>query len=205
MGAKRTENMDSIAHKLERIKALGIKYHPDNFESLRQAVKESDDSTLAGLWFDICEQWLEAAHVKIAKTEQRSEVDSTWRSHWDEAIKAKGNLEQEIERLRTDYGFERMRHSSGARISRVKRQPVSSQRAAGELLTAAQAADYLAITISYLYKLSSKGTLPKHKPGGKMIYFEKTDLEAYKTGNRISSVSEIATQTRRRAGSRRRM
>jgi len=196
--------MDSIEIKLERIRTSGIKYHPDNFESLKRAIADSNDHALMGLWFDICEQWLEAVYVKIAKIEQRSDVDSTWTSHWEEAFKAKKNLEQEIERLRTEFGFKRMRHTSGSGLTTGQRQPVSSQRPAGELLTAAQSADYLGIKISYLYKLSSKGSLPKYNPGGKIIFFAKTDLEAYKTGNRISSVHELATQTSRTRNTRRR-
>jgi excisionase family DNA binding protein len=190
------ENMDSIERKLKRIVELGIKYHPDNFESLKKTIVESTDPALCGLWFDICEQWLEAAYVKIAKTEQRSEVDSTWRSHWEEAFKAKKNLEQEIERLRTEFGFKKMRHTSGTGLTERKRQPGPSGGSTDQMLTATQAAEFLGITKSYLYKLSSKGILAKHKPGGKIILFARTDLEGYRSGNRIPSVSELAAQTR---------
>ena len=192
------ENMDSIGLKLERIKTSGIKYHPDNFESLRRAVADSNDHALAALWFDICEQWLEMVYIKIAKTEQRSEVDSTWRSHWEEAFKAKKNLEQEIERLRTEFGFKKMRHTSGTGLTERKRQPGPSGGNEDQMLTATQAADYLGIKISYLYKLSSKGSLPKYNPGGKIIFFAKTDLEAYKTRNRTPSVTEIVAQGKKR-------
>ncbi len=190
--------MDSIGLKLKRIKTSGIKYHPDNFESLRRAVADSNDHALAGLWFDICEQWLEMVYIKIAKTEERSNIDSTWRSHWEEAFKAKKNLEQEIERLRADFGFERLRHSTGARKTAGKRQSGPPQPTADDLLTAVQAAEFLGITITYLYKLSSKGALAKYKPGGKIIFFSKTELEAYKTRNRTPSVTEIVAQGRKR-------
>ena len=194
--------MDSIGLKLERIKTSGIKYHPDNFESLRRAVADSNDHALAALWFDICEQWLEMVYMKIAKTEQRSEVDSTWRSHWEEAFKAKKNLEQEIERLRTEFGFKKMRHTSGTGLTERKRQPGPSGGNTDQMLTATQAADYLGIKISYLYKLSSKGSLPKYNPGGKIIFFAKTDLEAYKTRNRTPSVTEIVAQGRKSISAR---
>lgn len=41
------------------------------------------------------------------------------------------------------------------------------------------AANYLGIALSTLYKLTSSGKIRFSKPGGKMIYFAKADLDNY--------------------------
>lgn len=52
-----------------------------------------------------------------------------------------------------------------------------------EMLTFKEAADYLGISCSLLYKLTSNLMIPHYKPRGKMLYFSRTELEDYmKTG-----------------------
>jgi len=45
--------------------------------------------------------------------------------------------------------------------------------------TFAEAAKYLDISKSYLYKLTSLGKIPHFKPYGKKIYFRKEDLDEW--------------------------
>lgn len=42
-----------------------------------------------------------------------------------------------------------------------------------------QAADYLDLSPSYLYKLVSKGAIHAHKPNGKKIYFSREELDKW--------------------------
>ena len=42
-----------------------------------------------------------------------------------------------------------------------------------------EAAEYLGITKSSLYKLTSKGKITHYKPGGGKIYFYRSDLDEY--------------------------
>lgn len=60
-----------------------------------------------------------------------------------------------------------------------------------DILTLDEAAVYLGISKSYLYKLSSSRKITHYKPGNKMIYFEKTELKRWMMTNRVSTVSEI--------------
>ena len=53
------------------------------------------------------------------------------------------------------------------------------------VLTFQEAADYSGLSRSYLYKLTSKGIIPHFKPEGKMIYFERTQLEKWLLRNPI--------------------
>jgi len=55
-----------------------------------------------------------------------------------------------------------------------------------KFLTAKQAAEYLGIRISYLYKLTHQKTFPYYKPNGKLVYFLQSDLLNFLSGNRVS-------------------
>jgi excisionase family DNA binding protein len=57
-----------------------------------------------------------------------------------------------------------------------------------------EAATYLKICKSTLYKKTSLREIPFCKPGGKLILFLKTDLEDYLTKNRFQPISEIESK-----------
>jgi len=46
-----------------------------------------------------------------------------------------------------------------------------------EVLTSDEAARYMGISKSYLYKLTMRGEIPHFKPMGKMCYFNRVELE----------------------------
>lgn len=58
-------------------------------------------------------------------------------------------------------------------------------------LTLQQAAEYLGISKSSLYKKTFKREIQFFKPGGKLIYFRKSDLDKWIYRNRKSSDGEI--------------
>ncbi len=60
-----------------------------------------------------------------------------------------------------------------------------------EILNAAEAANYLGIKKSYLYRLTSGKLIPHSKPNGKKIYFSVEDLNAWMMGNRIHTEEEL--------------
>jgi excisionase family DNA binding protein len=53
------------------------------------------------------------------------------------------------------------------------------------------AAEYLGISKSHLYQLTSKGKIGHYKPAGKKLYFDKTDLDEYLRRNRVKPQWEI--------------
>lgn len=61
-----------------------------------------------------------------------------------------------------------------------------------EVLTSDEAAQYMGISKSYLYKLTMRQQIPHFKPRGKMCYFNRTELEQWLQSNRISTDSEIS-------------
>lgn len=60
-----------------------------------------------------------------------------------------------------------------------------------EVLTSEEAAKYMGISMSYLYKLTMRQQIPFYKPMGKMCYFNRHELEEWLQSNRMSSSDEI--------------
>lgn len=65
------------------------------------------------------------------------------------------------------------------------------------LLTTTEAAHYLGVKPSYLYKMMMRRAIPYYKPGGKLCFFAKDDLDAWLTSIRIKSQSEIESEAAR--------
>ena len=59
------------------------------------------------------------------------------------------------------------------------------------VLNIGEAATYTGLTESYLYKLTSRQEIPHFKPRGKMIYFNRVELDDWLQQNRVKSNSEI--------------
>ena len=61
-----------------------------------------------------------------------------------------------------------------------------------EVLTSDEAAKYMGISKSYLYKLTMNQEIPHFKPMGKMCYFNRMELEEWLQSNRVATNSEIS-------------
>ncbi len=60
-----------------------------------------------------------------------------------------------------------------------------------EVLTSDEAARYMGISKSYLYKLTMLRKIPHYKPMGKMCYFNRMELEQWLQGNRAATDKEL--------------
>ncbi len=60
-----------------------------------------------------------------------------------------------------------------------------------EVLNFNEAAVYLEVSHSHLYKLTSTGTIPAYKPNGKKLYFNRQELNKWLLSNRQASLSDI--------------
>ena len=65
-----------------------------------------------------------------------------------------------------------------------------------EVLTSDEAAKYMGVSKSYLYKLTMRQQIPHYKPMGKMVYFNRLELEQWLQNNRVSTSTEISQQTK---------
>ena len=63
-----------------------------------------------------------------------------------------------------------------------------------EVLTSDEAARYMGISKSYLYKLTMNRVIPHFKPMGKVCYFNRKELEGFLQGGRVATAAEINSQ-----------
>jgi excisionase family DNA binding protein len=56
---------------------------------------------------------------------------------------------------------------------------------------------YSALSVSYLYKLTSTQQIPHFKPRGKIIYFDRSELDEWLRQNRVKTTAEIETLLRK--------
>ena len=61
------------------------------------------------------------------------------------------------------------------RLGYLERQAISSK----DILTSQEAAVYIGVSLSQLYKMTSTNSIPHYKPRGKMCYFERKELDAW--------------------------
>ncbi len=69
----------------------------------------------------------------------------------------------------------------------LKRQYALSK----EILTLDEGAEYLNLSKSALYKMTSKKEISFYNPGGKKIYFKKSELENWILSSKSNSIKEI--------------
>lgn len=60
-----------------------------------------------------------------------------------------------------------------------------------EVLTLHEAAEYINVSISHMYKLTSDSRIPHYKPNGKMLYFNRKKLDERLLSNRNTTKDEI--------------
>ena len=62
------------------------------------------------------------------------------------------------------------------------------------VLTFAEAVMFTGLAKSYLYKLTASGKIPYYKPSGKLIYFQRSELEKWMLRNPVKTAEEIEQQ-----------
>ena len=60
-----------------------------------------------------------------------------------------------------------------------------------------EASTFLNLAKSYLYKLTSGNLIPHYKPQGKMLYFEKSELEAWLRQNPVKTKTQIEQEAQK--------
>lgn len=63
------------------------------------------------------------------------------------------------------------------------------------IFTMEEAALFTGLSKSTIYKMTMLRTIPFSKPGGKIIYFRKADLEEYMLGNLHKSESQLQQES----------
>lgn len=65
------------------------------------------------------------------------------------------------------------------------------------VLSFEEASRFLNFSKSYLYKLTSGNLIPHYKPQGKMLYFEKTELEAWLRQNPVRTQAQTDAEAQK--------
>lgn len=65
-------------------------------------------------------------------------------------------------------------------------------------LTVEELASYLGVKTSYIYKMTHNREIPFYKPGGKMIYFNREEIDEWVLSQRVATADEIRSEARRR-------
>lgn len=60
-----------------------------------------------------------------------------------------------------------------------------------EVLTLEEAARYMGVNKSHIYRLTAMGLIPHSKPTGKLCFFKRTELDEWLMSNRIATTTEI--------------
>lgn len=61
-----------------------------------------------------------------------------------------------------------------------------------EILSLKEAATYIGVSYSHLYKLTSKRKIPCYCPQGKLLYFKRSELDEWLLRNRRDTQEEIS-------------
>ena len=65
------------------------------------------------------------------------------------------------------------------------------------VLASSKLSTFLNLSKSYLYKLTSGNLIPHYKPQGKMLYFEKSELEAWLRQNPVKTKTQIEQEAQK--------
>lgn len=60
-----------------------------------------------------------------------------------------------------------------------------------DVLTFDEAVSFTGMSKSYMYKLTSAHKIPHYKPSGKMVYFNRNELQTWLLQNRVSTHDEL--------------
>jgi excisionase family DNA binding protein len=77
-----------------------------------------------------------------------------------------------------------------SQLDRLERAVISKKN----VLTLEEVVQLTSLSRSYLYKLTSAGRIPHYKPHGKLIYFDRVEVERWLLQNPIKTASQIETE-----------
>ncbi|HCE57068.1 MAG TPA: DNA-binding protein [Prolixibacteraceae bacterium] len=80
------------------------------------------------------------------------------------------------------------------KLENIERMLVEQNLLKKEVLNFSEAAVYLEVSHSHLYKLTSSGALPAYKPNGKKLYFNRKELDTWLLSNKQVTTTEIEEQ-----------
>jgi len=77
------------------------------------------------------------------------------------------------------------------RLDKIEKLIAEQSIAMKQVLSFEEGCEYLTLSPSHVYKLTSTNAIPHYKPNGKKIYFKRIELDEWLLRKRSSSVDEI--------------
>ena len=68
------------------------------------------------------------------------------------------------------------------------------QTCAKRVWTASECAEYMGISLSTLYKMTHARIVPCYKPTGKLLFFDREEIEAWLLSNRVCTDAELQAE-----------
>lgn len=62
------------------------------------------------------------------------------------------------------------------------------------ILTASETANYMGIALSSLYKLTHNRAIPHSKPCGKLLFFDREEIERWLMSNKVRTQAELEAE-----------
>lgn len=78
-----------------------------------------------------------------------------------------------------------------AKLESIERMLAEQNMLKKDVLNFNEAAIYLEVSHSHLYKLTSTATIPAYKPNGKKLYFNRLELDDWLLSNRHASKTDV--------------
>lgn len=75
------------------------------------------------------------------------------------------------------------------RLSRIESQLNHWKR----IMNVSELSAYIGMTESYIYKLSSSKKIPHYRPLGKLIYFDRNEIDEWILSNKVTSLYDDQT------------
>lgn len=85
-----------------------------------------------------------------------------------------------------------------ARIENIEKHLKNAEIYQKEVLTMEEAAHLIGVKRTSMYNLTAAKKIPHYKPMGKMIYFNRSELESWMQQNRIATDEELSREAKSR-------
>ena len=76
----------------------------------------------------------------------------------------------------------------------LKKVETNSLLAAKKVLNIDDVAALTGLSKSHIYKLTCRKEIPYYKPNGKLVYFDRAEVEAWMKQNRVNTAQEASQQ-----------
>lgn len=79
------------------------------------------------------------------------------------------------------------------KLTNIEKMLIDKDKINKDILSLTEACEYLDLSASFIYKLTSNNAIPFYKPNGKRIYFKRAELDEWLLKTRVSPRKKTKT------------